>query len=30
MENLDVNAWAEIKGNKEAFLLDGRTLEEFR
>ena len=29
MENLDVNAWAEIKENKEAFLLDVRTLEEF-
>lgn len=29
MENLNVNAWAEIKENKEAFLLDVRTLEEF-
>lgn len=29
MENLNVNAWAEIKNNKDAFILDVRTLEEF-
>lgn len=29
MENVSVNAWAELKDNENAFLLDVRTLEEF-
>lgn len=29
MENLNVNAWAEIREKNDAFLLDVRTIEEF-